>query len=56
MRAIKVKAKSEAVVSVPPIETHLRVLSKNQRRMVSVITKDWQRFTHNVYGEMFDKI
>ncbi|MDC8004168.1 hypothetical protein POV27_08910 [Aureisphaera galaxeae] len=35
---------------------HLRVLSKIQRKQVSVITKDWQRFTHEMHAEMFDKI
>ncbi len=56
MHASKANVKKEAIVAIPTFEPHLRVLSKNQRKMVTVITKDWQRFAGSVYSEMFDKI
>jgi len=48
-------AKKEAV-PISAFEPHFRVLSKHQRKTVSLITKDWQSFTFGVYSEMFDKI
>ena len=56
MNAGKANVKKEALVSIPIFENHLRVLSKQQRKQVSLITKDWKRFTIGVYTEMFDKI
>ncbi|MBT8255423.1 MAG: hypothetical protein KJO23_02690 [Bacteroidia bacterium] len=56
MNAGKANAKLQAEIAVPVVENHLRVLSPNQRRQVSIITKDWQRFTFGVYSEMFAKI
>jgi len=56
MNAGKANFKKEVVVTTPTFENHLRVLSKRQRKQVSLITKDWQRFTISVYTEMFDKI
>jgi len=56
INASKTNAKKQAVVAIPAVETHLRVLSNNQRKMVTVITRDWQKFTGSVFSEMFDKI
>ncbi|GAB5399458.1 MAG: hypothetical protein Aureis2KO_10430 [Aureisphaera sp.] len=51
-------SKKEALRSIAAEQptNHLRVLSKMQRAQVSVITKDWQKFTNGVHKEMFDKI
>ncbi len=50
--------KKEEAKSVPLYQptNHLRVLSKLQRKQVSVIAKDWQRFAGGLFGQMFDKI
>ena len=56
LNANKAHVKKEAIVAIPTFEPHFRVLSNNQRKMVTVITKDWQRFAGSMFSEMFDKI
>ncbi len=55
MNAQKTKAKSAKTRRQKP-ETHLRVLSKNQRQQVNTITEDWMTFTDDVHLGMFSKL
>ncbi|MEL6810545.1 MAG: hypothetical protein AAFP76_04350 [Bacteroidota bacterium] len=56
MNLTNANAKNEETLVRSRPKTHLRVLSKIQRGKVMVIAKEWQKFTSEVYSQMFDKI
>ncbi len=56
MNANHISEEEARAFSLSSQKTHLRVLSKIQRKQVSAITRDWQKFTYSVHKQMFDKI